>query len=345
MRNNHVSCLKYNYKMNAQFISLPRNGRIVSNTEVFDVKDGNVTPLTGTQKMEVVVVKIGNKEKLYPVWVPNQVFTDDAGQTYLLAKVETEKEVAKKAEKIGAGYIIVRDNVAEAWGNGEQVDFPSHLTNELGVRYMFVDFKSYGEVCKRVNGYCKAVKVEPVLVDASVKEGTPIESIVFGVREHDTILGAGMVLCQNKYHGETYQQNIEKLKKNYELVATDANGIQEWKPKNVVQEWTWTRENIFAVLWESFEFLSGAMININDPEDVYGCNYVVFNGNDVAPGSHRINEVYEPANPLPKAWLTEEVMDRSFDVQEGVPKLRLILGMLPETDYVEVLKPLELVAC
>ena len=322
-------------KMNTQLISLPRNGRIVSNNQLFNVQNGVATPLTGTKTIEVVVVKIGNAEKLYPVWVPNQVFTDDAGHTYLLAQVKTEDDVAKKAEMIGAGYIIVREDNPEAWFAGKQVEFPTHLTNELGVRYMFVNFKDYGEVCKRVNGYCKAHKVEPILVDTNAKVGQRVESIVFGVREHDTVLEEGMVLVQNKFHGETYKMKVAKLEQNYELKSCDETGIEEWVPKNVFQEWTWTRENIVGVLWGSFEFLAGAMININDPEDVYGCNYVVFNGNDVARGSHYVDAVFEPANPLPKIWLEEREL-------RGIAS---VLEVIPKTTYIQVARPFEVIAC
>ena len=321
--------------MNTTLISLPRNGRIVSNNQVFNVQNGVATPLTGTKSIKMVVVKIGKAVKRYPVWVPNQVFTDDAGQTYLLAQAETESKVAKRAKVIGAGYIIVRKNVAEAWVNGQKVEFPTHLTNELGVRYMFVNFKDYGEVCKRVNGYCKAHKVEPILVDTNAKVGQRVESIVFGVREHDTILEEGMVLVQNKFHGETYKMKVAKLEQNYELESCDETGIEEWVPKNIVQEWTWTRENVVGVLWGSFEFLAGAMINITDPEDVYGCNYVVFNGNDVAPGSHFIDAVFEPANPLPKVWLEERELSGIASVLEAIPK----------TTYVQIAMPFEVIAC
>ena len=323
--------------MQRSFIGLPRKGVVMSNDELFNVNGEQIAPLTGRRKrIELVAITKCGKKNLCPVWVPNQVFTDDNGQVYLLANLKTEKTVARRAKKLSFGYIIVRNKVeAEAWVGGEKVDFPSHLTNELGVRYMFVDFKAYGEVCKRVNGYCEAVKVEPVLVDTSVKEGARVESIVFGVREHDTILKKGMVLVQNKYHGETYQMKIEKLQGNYELVSTGAEGVQEWRPKLVVQNWTWTQENIFGVLWESFEFLAGAMININDPEDVYGCNYVVFNGNDVAPGSHRVKAVYVPSKPILKRWINEGALQRPASVLEDIPK----------TKYVEVVKPLELLAC
>ena len=52
-------------------------------------------------------------------------------------------------------------------------------------------------------------------------------------------------------------------------------------------------------MWGSFEFLAKAAINVTDSEDVYGCNYDVFAGNDIARGSHKKLRRFMPAKPMP----------------------------------------------
>lgn len=267
------------------------------------------------------VVSIKNGQKTTePIVVPNNVFADGKGNYFLRAHVKTEEEVAAKATGAGCGYIIVREDKPEAWINGEQVDFPKTLTNELGVAYMFVDYAQYGKVCKQVNGYCTAVKVEPVLV-LDVAAGEKIQSVLNGVKEHDTFIEEGFVAVQNMYHGESYSMKVAKLQKLYEYSHTLEGGIQVWKPKYAVQEWTWTSENIFGVLWGGFEFLAKAMINITDPNDTYGCNYDVFCGDDIANGSHQKLAVFLPKAPLPKAWLQEAGELKGYLAsEEAVPK-------------------------
>ncbi len=308
---------------------------MADNGDIFNRVEGTDCPQAGNfiltlllcfgRVESVITIKDGEKVES-PVFVPNSIFSDDKGTYFLLAKEKNEAEIAEKAAKNGCGYIINRGGVAEAWVNGEQVTFPAELTNEMGVTYKFVDYAKYAEICKRVNGYCTASKVEPVIL-LDIKAGERIQAVVNGVREHDTILEAGMVAVQNMYHGESYSMKVEKLMANYELDYVRENGMQVWKPKFAVQTWTWTSENVFGTLWGGFEFLAKAMINFTDPGDVYGCNYDVFNGNDLANGSHKKLAIFLPVKPLEKVWLTSpEAMSGHVDVLEGVPK----------SEYVEV---------
>lgn len=272
---------------------------------------------------------------LLPVFEPNNIFTDVNGQGFLRTTEKDEAVDAAKAAENGLGYIIVRNRFfEEAWLNGEKVPFPTTLWNELGVEYKFVDYKAYGEVCKRIHGYYIAKKVEPIYVFDTVA-GDKVQAVINGVKEHETYVEAGETKVQNMYHGETYKMKLKKLRKLYVFDSTTADGIQIWKPKDEPQMWTFTNENIFGVLWEGFEFLAKAMINITDPEDVYGCNYEVFNGNDIAKGSHLKLKLFMPLQPMPKTVLNNPaVCAGSVEVLEAIPKI--------ETEYIEVPLPMDL---
>lgn len=272
-----------------------------------------------------------------PIFVPNNIFTDENGQGYLRAHEDTEAEVSAKADDCGLGYIIARKQpdktyVAEAWLNGEQVDFPTSLWNELGVEYKHVDYKNYGNVCKRVYGYYIAKKVEPVYVfDAAV--GEKVQAVINGVKEHEAFIEKGETKVQNMYHGESYKMKLKKLKKLYYYFETTAEGIQIWKPKDEEQTWTYTKENVFGILWGGFEFLAKAMINLTDQSDVYGCNYDIFNDTDLAKGSHIKLKLFLPTMPLARTVL---------DNPQICAGQGLTLEAVPKTDYVEVPMPMEI---
>ena len=273
---------------------------------------------------------------LLPVFEPNNIFTDVNGQGFLRATEKTEEADAAKAAENGLGYIIVRNNQAEAWLNGEKVPFPTTLWNELGVDYKFVDYKAYGEVCKRIHGYYIAKKVEPIYV-FDTAAGDKVQAVINGVKEHETYVEEGETKVQNMYHGETYKMRLKKLRKLYVFDSTTADGIQIWKPRDEKQTWTFTNENVFGVLWGGFEFLAKAMINLTDPEDVYGCNYEVFNGNDLAKGSHLKLKLFMPLQPMPKTVLNNlSVCAGSVEASEAIPKM--------ETEYIEVPLPMDLYA-
>ena len=309
---------------------MAENGEIynrVSNEKEASEKENLL--VYGTTIDTVLCIKDG-KPQMMPIFVPNNIFSDAEGRSFLLANEKKEAEVALKAEETGCGYIIARKQPdetykAEAYFAGQLINFPQTLWNELGVSYKFVDYAKYGEVCKRIHGYYLAKKVEPIYV-LDAKAGDYVKAVLNGVKEHETFVEEGETVVQNAYHGETYKMKLKKLKKLYVYSETTPEGYQLWKPKEEIQEWTFTTENIFGVLWEGFEFLAKAMINLTDPSDVYGCNYTVFNGDDTANGSHQKLKLFLPANPLPESWLqTPEVLEGQHLTLEAVPK----------TDYIE----------
>ncbi len=289
--------------------------------------------------IETVVTIRNGKRTLNPVLVPNNVFSDEDGVSYLRAHEKNEAEIKAKAEAAGCGYIIARKYpdgtyVAEAWKDGEQVSFPQTLWNEMGVAYKFVDYATYGEICKRTHGYYLAQKIEPVYL-LDTQAGEAVQAVINGVKEHDTFMEEGEVKVQNMYHGETYKMKVSKLTKLYEYAETTSEGIQVWKPKFALQSWTFTNENIFGILWGGFEFLAKAMINITDPNDIYGCNFEVFNGNDLAQGSHKKMKLFLPVEPLELDY---------FLIPEVAAGHGLSLEAVPKTDFVECPFPLEFLA-
>ena len=271
---------------------------------------------------DAVITIRNNKPALNPIIVPNKIFTDCSGVSFIRAHEKTETEVAEKAFIAGCGYIIARKQpdksfIAEAFMNGQQVDFPAVLTNEMGVSYTFVDYAKYGEVCKATYGYCTAKKVEGVYL-VKAKVGASIEAVLNGVSEHETYLEEDEVMVQNMYHGESYKMTVVNLKENYFYETSTPEGIEVWQPKGIVQEWTFTNENIFGVLWGGFEFLAKAAINLNK---AYGCNFEVFHGNDIAKGSHQKLQMFLPVHTvdLPREE-TQEETEGHGQLQEGIPK-------------------------
>ena len=144
---------------------MAENGDIyarVNNDEENGNGKGNLL-VYGTTIDTVICIKNG-KPQMMPIFVPNNIFSDAEGRSFLLANEKKETEVALKAEESGCGYIIARKQVdgsfkAEAYYAGRLIAFPQTLWNEMGVAYKFVDYAKYGEVCKRVHGYYLAKKV------------------------------------------------------------------------------------------------------------------------------------------------------------------------------------------
>lgn len=312
---------------------MDENGGIFSRVNSEEAQAGNLL-VYGSSIDTVICVKDG-KPQMLPVFVPNNIFSDAEGRSFLLANERNEQEISDKAESSGCGYIVARKQAngsykAEAYFAGIQVEFPHTLWNEMGVAYKFVDYARYGEICKRVHGYYLAKKVEPIYVLDS-QAGDYVKAVLNGVKEHEAYIEEGETAVQNAYHGETYKMKLKKLKKLYVYVETTAEGYQIWKPKDEVQVWTFTNENIFGILWGGFEFLAKAMINLTDANDVYGCNYTVFNGDDLANGSHQKLKLFLPSVPLSEAWL------QTPDIAGGKG---LLLESVPKTDYIECPFPL-----
>lgn len=270
------------------------------------------------RRIPATVSVVDGKVVPNPIWVPNSVFSDGNRNYFIRTLEDDEAKNAAKAFEVGCGYIVNRQysgGGAEAFSSQrKRCPMPRTLYNEFGVPYHLVDFRTYGLVCKALFGYVEAEKVEPVYL-LSDKPGTKVNSVIGGVNEHAAVLKEGEVLVQNAYHGECYKQKREKLLKNYEPDG-EINGIPVYRPKRVIQQWTMTEENIFGPLWGSFEFLAKAMINITDENDVYGCNYSVFAGDDTAQGSHKKLRRFLPSNPLSKeealAILAECRQDETF---------------------------------
>lgn len=282
--------------------------------------------------VDTVISVQDGKPVMNAVWTPNTVFADENGRYFIRTLDEKEEIDAARAKEAGIGYLINRQysgGGCEAIIDGQKVDMPKVLTNEFGVSYKFIDFKNFGLACRNLFGYVEAKKIEPVYL-ISEEVGTKVSSVLNGVHEHAAFLKEGEVLVQNAYHGERYKQKRSKLEKGYEPTNDYVSGYQVWRPKEVIQQWALTDENIVGPLWGSFEFLAKAAINITDHNDVYGCNYDVFAGNDVANGSHEKLRRFLPANPMPKKYAREllgRCMDDSYFAEVIAAR---------EVDFVEV---------
>lgn len=269
-----------------------------------------------------------------PIWVPNSVFSDEEGRYLIRTLVGNEKVNAVKAAEIGIGYIINRQydgGGKEYWIDGKKMPFPKTLLNEFGVPYHTIDFKTYGLVCKALFGYVIAHKVEPVYFITD-EVGTPVNSVVNGVNEHEDVVGKGEFLVQNMWHGERYKQKSQKFYEKYEFSGESLNGYEVWKPKYLEEEWTMTDENVVGPLWGGFEFLAKAAININRIDDVYGCNYNVFAGDDTAKGSYNKLRRFLPKKPLSR----EEAMAILARCREDQVFAEVFLAMNSQIEFVEV---------
>ena len=259
------------------------------------------------RRIETVISLRDGKPVIKGIIQPNTVFMAETGEYFIRTLDEKEADDAERAMEAGIGYLINREysgGGCEAIKNGELLPMPKQLTNEFGVTYNMVDFKIYAMACRNLFGYVEAKKVEPIYL-ISEEVGTPVSSVLNGVNEHAAVLKEGEVLVQNAYHGERYKQKRVKLEKSYEFSGELVSGYEVWKPREfdvngneLIQQWTITDENIVGPLWGSFEFLAKAALNVTDLSDVYGCNYDVFAGNDVAKGSHQKLRRFLPANPL-----------------------------------------------
>ena len=288
--------------------------------------------------VETTVSIVDGQPRMNPIWVPNNVFVDERGNYLIRSNEKTEDEDAARAAEVGAGYIINRKvGGAMAYKNGKQIDMPKLLTNEFGVGYNVIDFRTYGLACMNLLGYDESYKVEPVYLISEIV-GTPVSAVINGVDEHKDFVEEGEVLVQNAYHGERYKQKREKFEKSYELTDEVVSGYQVWKPRRfdtngneIIQKWTITDENIVGGLWGGFELLGGgAAINVTDKNDVYGCNRGVYLGNDTAKGSHKRLRHFAPVNQLSH----EQAMAMLARCREDLSFAQQVAEMNPE--FVEV---------
>ena len=283
--------------------------------------------------IETVISIQDGKPVMKGIIQPNTVFMAETGDYFIRTLDEKEVDDGIRAKEAGIGYLINREysgGGCEAIKDGKLLPLPKTLTNEFGVTYNWVDFKIYALACKNLFGYVEAKKVEPVYLISDVV-GTPVSSVLNGVNEHAAVLKEGEVLVQNAYHGERYKQKRVKMEKSYQPTGEVVGGYEVWKPrefdadgKELIQQWTITDENIVGPLWGSFEFLAKAALNVTDLSDVYGCNYDVFAGNDIAKGSHQKLKKFMPANPMDykRAKMMLEICreDASFAMQIAMRK-------------------------
>lgn len=277
----------------------------------------------------VATIKNGHLT-IEPVIIPNKVFMDeDTGIYYIFANAKNHAEMELLAESVGCGCMYLENingkDVPKAVFNGKEVPVPTVVLNECGVKYHIIsDLASYAEVCKRTYGYMKAQKVACVYLLPS-KPGDVITTIVNGVQEHTTIIEDGEVKVQNP-GGEAYKMKEAKLRKLYEYIDTTPEGYELWRPKTELQMWVKSPINIICPLWGGFEVLVTPLININDPSDIYGCNYIVFYGCDTCEGTHQVRQVFLPVNPV-----THQPEIRSV-LESGHIRA---LDSIPKVDYVE----------
>lgn len=267
-----------------------------------------------------------------PVIVPNKVFMDtESGIYFILAREDNKEETSMLAEKSGCGYIFPAKQddgtfLPVAYFDGEIAKTPRVLINECGVTYHLIDSVAvYGEICKRTKGYMQAQKVA-CIYRLPAKVGDKITTVVNGVQEHTTVIEEGEVKVQNP-GGEAYKMKEAKLRKSYEYAETTEEGYELWKPKDELQAWTKSELNIICILWGGFEVLVTPLININNPQDVYGCNYQVFYGSDTTVGTHQVRKIFVPMEPI-----THQLEIRSVLTNGHVRTL----DSIPKVDYVEV---------
>ena len=285
--------------------------------------------LLGNVVETVTTVKNG-RLSLEPVLVTNKIFMDAETSTYFVfANAKNRAEMEQLATNAGCGCMYLENidgrDVPKAVFAGKEVPVPAVVINECGVKYHVIsDLASYAEVCKRTYGYMMAQKVA-CIYKLSSKPGDVITTVVNGVQEHTTVIEEGEVKVQNP-GGEAYKMKETKFRKLYEYVETTSEGYELWRPKQELQMWVKSPINIICPLWGGFEVLVTPLININNPCDIYGCNYVVFYGCDTYEGTHQVRKVYVPVNPI-----TRQPEIRSV-LEDGHVRT---LASIPKVDYVE----------
>lgn len=212
---------------------------------------------------------------------------------------------AEDAATFKGNYITVINGKAVAVVDGKEVAMPEVLYNETGVAYLFVDFYAHGKKMAKKHGVYLAVKQEAIRVWRNVKAGEPITTIIDGYVEHQVALDDSKVAAQNVIKGEFYAVPKDVLEKKYKFERREFD-YDLYVPKaEVATSWVYSDVNVFGVLWGGLEFLTTPMINITDPADCYGCNYVVWWGNDGRLNSYKVLGFFRACGtkfyPLPVA--------------------------------------------
>lgn len=185
-----------------------------------------------------------------------------------------------EADGFRGNYITVIDGRPVAVVAGQEVPMPRSLINEIGVEYLFVDYAAHAQKMQRKHGVYVARKQEVIRVWKNIRPGEVIKTIIDGYTEHEIELDDTKVAAQNVVKNEFYAIPKTVLAEKYDFSHTEFD-YDVYVPKaNVVSYWVYSDVNVFGVLWGGLEFLTTPMINITNPDDVYGCNYIVWWGND-----------------------------------------------------------------
>lgn len=212
----------------------------------------------------------------------NQVFRSSEGIVF--------KKISAEEAKNGfeGNYITVINNRAVAVADGKEIPMPELLFNEIGVGYLFVDFYAHGLKMAKKHGVYYAVKQEPIRVWKNVLPGEAIHTVIDGFEEHQVNLDENSVAAQNMIKNEFYAISKAVLAEKYRYERSEFD-YDVYVPKSdVYSEWVYSDVNVFGVLWGGLEFLTTPMINITKPNDCYGCNYVVWWGNDGRLASYKV---------------------------------------------------------
>ena len=211
----------------------------------------------------------------------NKVFRSEDGTVFT-------KLNCKEVENFKGNYITVIDNKPVAVVDGREVSMPSVLYNEIGVEYYFVDFYAHGKKMAKKHGIYYGVKQEPVRIWKNVKPGEPIKTVIDGYEEHRVELGEDSVAAQNVVKNEFYAMPKSVLAEKYRFDHAEFD-YDVYVPKaDNVSMWVYSDVNVFGVLWGGFEFLTTPMINITKESDCYGCNFIVWWGNDGRLASYKV---------------------------------------------------------
>lgn len=195
---------------------------------------------------------------------------------------------ADKVSTFEGNYITVINNKAVAVVDGQEVPMPEILYNEIGVEYHFIDFYTHGKKMAKKHGVYIAVKQEPIRVWWNVKPGETIRTVIDGYEEHLVKLDENSVAVQNVVKNEFYAIPKTVLEEKYRFDHSEFD-YDVYVPKSdAVSQWVYSDINVFGVLWGGLEFLTTPMINITKPGDCYGCNYIVWWGNDGRLSSYRV---------------------------------------------------------
>ena len=185
-------------------------------------------------------------------------------------------------------FITNIDGKVRAFVNGKSVKVPKVLYNEVDTPYFYIaDLPKFAMKQAKKHGVYKASKNADIRV-YDVTSTEDIKSVINNVTETaGIVVDENSKLVQNIVGGEFYVQTKEYLAENYTFVRRE--GIYSvYTYSGEVQEWTFCEINIFAALWGGIQFLATPMLRIDNPKDVYGCNYIRFWGDDQKVGTHKV---------------------------------------------------------